>query len=107
MTLCVFRKVKSRRFVRIEGHAGYGGPDGDIVCAGVSALAYALVETVLQYERNGALINVFTKMEGGNVKAEWSAEPWNEKISDTLYDTIGYGLELMAERYPDHVRVER
>lgn len=45
-----YAKDGDRHKLSVQGHAGHGPPGGDIVCAGVSALSYALLGYLLQAE---------------------------------------------------------
>jgi Predicted ribosomal protein len=92
-----------RLHLRIEGHAGSAPKGEDLVCAGVSALGFALAKAAL--ERGGhvvtdeqrALIDVRCNPEGGG----------EETGVPAMLETIAGGLELLAERYPDYVILER
>ncbi len=46
----MIRAACGERYLAVRGHAGYGGQGQDIVCAGVSALVYALAGTQEEYE---------------------------------------------------------
>ena len=78
----------------VTGHADYGPHGADIVCAGVSALTYALLASA---EKLGGHI-VYCNAESGNVKIVC----YN---ADSAFEVALTGLELIAEKYPQNVEV--
>lgn len=78
----------------LKGHAGYGNKGQDIVCAAVSALTYTL-------------INHLDKVTGAYRVDQ--GEPMKIYAYGTgamaAYRTIMTGYEMIAEKYPDHVRL--
>lgn len=104
MTLAVFKKVGYYYNARIGGHAGGAANGSDIVCAGVSALVYALMETV--HDKPEVFLDADIVYNDGLADVAFHVEPWNEGLADMMIDTIRTGFELMMERYPDNVRVE-
>lgn len=84
-----------------NGHAGYGERGSDIVCAGVSALLYALVT----YLRG----TVDERGIGQMQKQEQEGYLWVRCEGLTACDAsalavIETGLGLIADAYPGHVR---
>lgn len=97
-------KINKWRYVykiRISGHAGYGKEGHDIVCAGVSSLAYAL---------STGLKDILHKNEvdAENASMEYSAT-WKEH-NDVwvwkLINAIENGLEWIANQYPENLKME-
>lgn len=97
-------KINKWRYVykiRISGHAGYGKEGNDIVCAGVSSLAYAL---------STGLKDILHKNEvdAKNASMEYSAT-WKEH-NDVwvwkLINAIENGLEWIANQYPENLKME-
>ncbi|MCD8207455.1 MAG: ribosomal-processing cysteine protease Prp [Bacteroidales bacterium] len=85
--------------IEVTGHAGYADPGSDIVCAAVSALWQTLIESVesltddiLEYDIDGEQINkvVFRNL----------SEP-----TRTLIDSFFIGVNMIANEYPDCVRI--
>lgn len=84
--------------ISILGHSGYDEPGKDIVCSAVSALtqtlAYSLEEltndTIRHEECPGSCI-----IEYGNL---------SEK-GQLLVDSFLLGIEVMANSYPDYIRM--
>jgi uncharacterized protein YsxB (DUF464 family) len=50
MTYITTREYRDNYLVIAEGHSGYGNRGSDIVCAGISTLVYALINTLLDEE---------------------------------------------------------
>jgi uncharacterized protein YsxB (DUF464 family) len=59
-------KEKNITGLKISGHAGYDEEGEDIVCAGVSALGYTLINSMEQI----AKVNVKPKVESGYIEYE-------------------------------------
>lgn len=80
--------------VRVEGHAGYAEHGHDIVCAGVSALTGALASRVgvLCYRHE-------IDVESGHAYIMGSPEAYE------AYKAIQGGYELIANTYPEYVRM--
>ena len=85
-----------------EGHAGLN-PGNDIVCAGVSALSYALLGALLNIQN----LQVEKKIKDGNmniaVKADSKAV---HAIANTVFTTIYIGLKQLQLTYPAYVKVD-
>lgn len=85
--------------IYIAGHANYAEPGKDIVCAGVTALFQSLVKSIEDLTRD---------------KIEYNAEPGRayvkfKNLSDQgkdLVDSFFIGVCLIADEFPDHVRIE-
>lgn len=84
--------------ITVSGHAGYAAAGKDIVCAGVTALTMSLVKSIndltddkIEYEVSPGRVDIHC----GN-------------LSETgmfLVDSFFIGICLIAEEYPDYVRV--
>ena len=87
----------------LNGHANYN-PGQDIVCAGISALAFALVGTL----RNVRDISFrrCTVVNGVQVEIEPFIEPEDRAITDTVFKTILVGLRQIEKKYPDHIEIK-
>lgn len=85
--------------ITIEGHANYAEYGKDIVCAGVTALFQSLAKSIEDLTRD---------------KIEYNAEPGRayvkfKNLSDQgkdLVDSFFIGVCLIADEFPDHVRIE-
>lgn len=85
----------------ISGHAGYAEYGRDIVCAGVSALGYALLGYLEKCEDD------VEEMEGpivecGNIYVSCTG---NQNIATAFHMAV-CGLKQIADSYPDHVDIQ-
>ena len=88
--------------MKITGHANYN-PGNDVVCAGVSALGYALVGTLNNIKGLKFVKNVVTDViEVRIVPVD------NRAIRHTVnvvFETVLIGLKQIALGYPEHLKV--
>lgn len=84
--------------ITVSGHAGYAEAGKDIVCAGVTALTISLVKSIndltedkIEYEISPGRVDIHC----GNLS----------EAGMLLVDSFFIGICLIAEKYPDHVRV--
>lgn len=84
--------------ITVSGHAGYAEAGKDIVCAGVTALTMSLVKSIndltedkIEYEISPGRVDIHC----GNLS----------EAGMLLVDSFFIGICLIAEKYPDHVRV--
>ena len=84
--------------IEISGHAGYAEPGKDIVCAAVTALTQTLIQSI----ENLTDDKIEYRISPG--KAEIEYRNLSEK-SKTLVDSFFVGICLIAEEFPEHVKV--
>ena len=84
--------------IEISGHAGYAEPGKDIVCAGVTARTQTLIQSI----ENLTDDKIEYRISPG--KAEIEYRNLSEK-SKTLVDSFFVGICLIAEEFPEHVKV--
>ncbi len=84
--------------IKISGHANYAVSGSDIVCAGVTALAQPLIKSIkdltddkIEYEISPGRVDI----KYGNL---------SEK-SKTLVDSFFIGICMIAEEFPEYVRI--
>lgn len=84
--------------ITVSGHAGYAEAGKDIVCAGVTALTMSLVKSIndltddkIEYEISPGRVDIHC----GNLS----------EAGRLLVDSFFIGICLIAEEYPDNVRV--
>lgn len=84
--------------ITVKGHANYAVSGSDIVCAGVTALAQTLIKSVkdltddkIEYEISPGRVDI----KYGNL---------SEK-SKTLVDSFFIGICMIAEEFPEYVRI--
>ena len=84
--------------VTITGHAGYAEHGHDIVCAGVSTL----VQTLIQSLQKLTMAEIKYDMQPGKVDIIHGLLLADAR---TLMDAFFIGVNMIAEEYPQHVRV--
>lgn len=90
--------------LRIEGHAGSAPKGEDLVCAGISALGFALLLAAGEEDYNAEIL---TDPDNGimDVRCRPSGL-WGRDHCAVMMETIAGGLELMAGQYPEFIKFE-
>jgi uncharacterized protein YsxB (DUF464 family) len=86
--------------ITVSGHAGYAPIGQDVVCAGVSTLAQNLI----------ASIEIFTEDQIKYVMQPGTVHIQHGDLSEAaqlLVDSFFVGINLIANSYPDYVRVSK
>ena len=83
----------------IQGHAGYDAGGHDIVCAGVSAIAYTLLGFLKSIEYDIGSTSAQVNSGGLHLMCQGG-----EKV-ETAIDMAMIGLQQIAAKYPKHVSV--
>lgn len=84
--------------ITVTGHAGYAPPGQDIVCAGISTLTQSLIKSV----ENLTADRIEYEISPG--AADIKYRNLSEK-SKTLVDSFFIGVCMIANEYPDYIRV--
>lgn len=84
--------------IEISGHAGYAEYGKDIVCAGVTALTQTLIQSIDDLTDD----KIEYRISPGKVEVEY--RNLSEK-SKTLVDSFFVGICLIAEEFPEYVKV--
>ena len=97
---------RKRMVLSVKGHAGFAPEGQDIVCAAASILACTAAAAVqdnaekffpvISQSKKDAEMRVECRPAGGNISS-----------CRRVLDTIFTGYELLAGRYPDHVKAEK
>lgn len=84
--------------ITVKGHANYAVSGSDIVCAGITALAQTLIKSIkdltddkIEYEISPGRVDI----KYGNL---------SEK-SKTLVDSFFIGICMIADEFPEYVRI--
>lgn len=92
-------KVKfQENSISIKGHAEYARRGKDIYCAGVSTLAFTLIES----------LKALTQDEIEYVCQPGTVEIKHGNLSESaklLVDSFFIGIKLMADNHPDYVEI--
>ena len=85
---------------RIEGHAGYAPHGQDIVCASVSALAQVFIASIEELTND----KIKSEISAGNAVIQYGNLSERGQV---LLDSFFVGLRMIADSYPDYVRIEK
>lgn len=89
-----------------SGHAGFASPGQDIVCAGVSALAFAAAEYLTQMRTWGKLEREpVIALEPGEIRLECEPKITAEEEASHVFRMLEIGCRLIAHSYPNNVIV--
>jgi len=103
---CLSRPERGLYALRIRGHACYAPHGADIVCAAVSTLGYTFAAALQCLYSEGALCAPPRIREGeGSLFLLGCADPVQRAALAQTYETVKVGLQLLAESYPEHVRL--
>ena len=89
--------------VIIKGHAGFAEEGKDIICAGVSALAWTVAEAAKRLVREGKALEPRVIMASGRAEISVDARPDYEGEIKEIFSYICGGFKRMAERSPEYV----
>lgn len=84
--------------IEISGHAGYAELGKDIVCAAVTALTQTLIQSIEEFTDD----EIECSISPGRVDIKH--RDLSEK-SKTLVDSFFIGVCLIADEFPEYVRV--
>lgn len=84
--------------ISVKGHAGFAEPGKDIVCAAVSTLFQAFIRSV---EKLTADV-ISAEIQPGNSLVRYAVL---SPVSLILLNSFIVGVEMIADEYPDYVRV--
>lgn len=84
--------------ITVTGHSGYDEPGRDVVCAGVTALCQTLIRSI------ESLTEDTIKYEISPGRADIQCGNLSES-SKTLVDSFFIGVCMIADEFPDYVRI--
>ena len=85
--------------IEVSGHAGYAENGKDIICAGMTALVQTLVKSV------GDLTEDKIECEISPGRADIHYRNLSE-AGKLLVDSFFIGICMIADEFPDHVRID-
>lgn len=91
--------------MRIEGHAGAGKEGSDIVCAAASMLSWTLARAAEDEPGYAARVRIEEEPTAIEVTCEPTARA--EEKCRYLFEIVHGGFKLLAESFPENVRLER
>ena len=90
----------------IDGHANSGEPGHDLVCAGVSVLAYTLAANVGNLEANDMIRNPIVQMENGHAEISCEAKRKAGAFVSRIFEAVCVGFEMLDHDYPQYISYE-
>lgn len=106
MINAVIERSVNRIHISIAGHAEYN-PGNDIVCSGVSAIAYAFLGLLkTDIDTTPGCLKIKNTVESGNVDCSITDICFSHiNRVNTALDLLYIGLKQIEMEYPDHVQV--
>ena len=98
-----FRDRMGFQAMKLTGHAGYN-PGNDVVCAGISALAFAMVGTLKTIK--DLSVKRMKTSEGVDVEIEPFILPEDQAVVDMVFFGCLTGLRMIHAQYPDHIEIK-
>lgn len=90
------------RGLRSTGHADYSASGSDIVCAGVSAILYGVLNTLT----DGLRLRVKKKVSDGFMEFRIVDQRWNGPGAQAAMKVALIGIGEIQKEYPDHLSLE-
>ena len=106
LTRVFHREYYDRVVITIEGHTGFAQRGSDIVCAAVSALVCTLLNCLRDEESAGRLRFITNIVRDGFVSLEVEYFDFAQERCSAITETCLTGLGLLAEEYPEYVKIE-
>lgn len=89
--------------LQIEGHAGYAPEGQDIICAGVSTLAYTLAQNLaLTLDHS----DYTAELDKGRAYIEARPPETSAEQCRGIFMTIANGLNMLAAQYDQYIQFE-
>ena len=103
---CLSRPERGLYALRIRGHACYAPRGADIVCAAVSTLGYTFAAALQRLHSEGALSGPpRIHEEEGFLCVLGCADKAHSAALAQTFETVKTGLMLLADSYPNHIRL--
>ena len=105
MIRAVYEEKETTLTLTVTGHAGFAPLGRDLVCAGASALVYALAQTVRDWESRLDR-PVYIRLEPGNARIRVHGGKKQIGQLKAAFHTAENGLRMLAEVFPECVAGE-
>lgn len=89
----------------VSGHAGMEEKGKDIVCSAVSILFYTLIGSLMNAEEAFDEGDITYRYEDGDGYISCKPKKGWENTVKVIYQTVLIGMELIAENYPEYVKL--
>lgn len=106
MTKVFYREYYDNTLIVVEGHSGFAENGEDVVCAGVSALVFTLINCVRDEESKGRLKLTRDIVRDGYVCFEIESFDFSKERISGITDACITGLLMLQEHYPQYVKFE-
>lgn len=106
MIRITYMELRDEHIFHIIGHAGFSDHGNDIVCAGISALTYALMQTLCDAEEKGELCLFDYIVKDGAAVIHVRAKAHARVKLESAVETVTAGYRMIAGGYPEHVCFE-
>lgn len=106
MTKIFYREYYDKNLIIIEGHSGYGVCGNDVVCAGVSALVFTLINCLRDESSSERVRLLRDVVRSGYVCFEVESYDFSKERIKGIFDTCVTGFLMLAEYYPQYVSFE-
>lgn len=102
VTITINKENFDYKSIESRGHANFGPHGQDIVCASVSVLMQTGIQGIINLSRYKEYY-----LESGRLGVFVADELTKHEQSqaNTILATIGMGLEVLSNMYPDHVTI--
>ncbi len=106
MTTVTYRNYYDKTLIIAEGHSNSAPRGQDLVCAGVSCLVYTLLNTLVDEESSDRVRFSRKIVRDGYVCMEFEPFDFSRERVKGIVDTFMTGLYMLAESYPQNIRIE-
>lgn len=91
--------------ITVKGHADYN-PGNDIVCAGISTLAYALLNYLSDASEIGLIDDFTYSQKSGYIYMRFRSKMIAVGKIGGAVGMFQTGAEMLEWKYPEHIKVE-
>ncbi len=106
MTKVYYREYYDRVLLTVEGHSGFAKAGEDVVCAGVSTIAYTLLNCVMDEESHERLKLIRNIVRDGYICLEIESFDFAKERISGIIDACITGFLMLAENYPQYIKFE-
>lgn len=92
--------------VTVRGHAKSGEFGHDLVCAAASALVLTLAANVQDLVDSDRTDDYTIRLESGAAEVSCVPIEGMQEVSTLIFDSICYGMALLAKLYPENIRYQ-
>lgn len=90
----------------VKGHADFGEAGHDLLCAAVSGIVTAALNTFQEATDFGDRVQIRCNEGDVSLRVEQSLETVQQTVCQTLLLGLQINMEQLEKKYPDHIGVE-